>query len=83
MQCTERGQQNKRIGGIKSMNNKLVEVNKSTILFSKVKPQATIPSKRDEDGAFGCVLEEMKGGCGERKNDRVDFPAMCREDGGK
>lgn len=43
------------------MNNKLVEVNKSTILFSKVKPQATIPSKRDEDGAFdiyACFDEE-------------------------
>lgn len=43
------------------MNNKLVEVNKSTILFSKVKPQAIIPSKRDEDGAFdiyACFDEE-------------------------
>ena len=40
------------------------------------------PRGCDEDGAFGCVLEEMKGGCGERKNDRVDFPAVCGEDGG-
>lgn len=41
------------------------------------------PRGCDEDGAFGCVLEEIKGGCGERKNDRVDFPAVCGEDGGK
>lgn len=25
----------------------------------------------------------MKGGCGERENDRVDFSAVCGEDGGK
>ena len=41
------------------------------------------PRGCDEDGAFGCVLEEIKGGCGERENDRVDFPAVCGEDGGK
>lgn len=37
----------------------------------------------DEDGAFGCVLEEVESGCGERKNDCVDFAAMRGEDRGK
>lgn len=34
------------------MNNKLAEVSKSTILFSKVKENAIIPSKRDEDAGY-------------------------------
>lgn len=34
------------------MSNKLAEVSKSTILFSKVDDNAIIPSKRDEDGGY-------------------------------